>query len=216
MKMIFMCSAQTVPGKQRLKVWEIVPHSTQRLTLDVPCLKFSLLMEDFACKTFFSTMLLFMFWEKRVDFALRKVLSSLSWWGAGYGSQRDGMQVLGASSLHMGEILTISLSTLPPATWWSWATDWGPTPQIRSLRSTSDGGFLCEHISTLLCDGETLHGTSVTLYWTLSSMSRPFFYWGAQNWTQHCRRGLTNAEYSRRIPLLACWQYFTSCSQEYH
>ena len=34
----------------------------------------------------------------------------------------------------------------------------------------------------------------VALCWTLSSSSSSFLNWGAQNWTQHCRWGLTRAE----------------------
>lgn len=36
--------------------------------------------------------------------------------------------------------------------------------------------------------------TLVALCWTLPSMSRSLLYWGVQNWTQHFRWDLTNAE----------------------
>ena len=34
---------------------------------------------------------------------------------------------------------------------------------------------------------------SVALGWTVATMSMPFWHWGAQNWTQHTRCGLTSA-----------------------
>lgn len=73
--------------------------------------------------------------------------------------------------------------------------------------------------------------------WTPSSNSISLLYWGPQNWTQHCKSGLTSAEQGRRmasLDLLAelclmcprmplaclassahCWFMFTSASSRF-
>jgi len=44
------------------------------------------------------------------------------------------------------------------------------------------------------------------LHWPLSSSSSSFLNWEAQNWTQHCRWGLTRAE-QRRRRTSTCWPH---------
>lgn len=49
----------------------------------------------------------------------------------------------------------------------------------------------------------------MALYWTWSSMSASFLYWGCQNWTQHSSHvseGLSREEEPLPLP---CWPYFS-------
>jgi len=57
---------------------------------------------------------------------------------------------------------------------------------------------------------------SAALHWTLSSISMPLFYWGAQNWTQHSRCGLTSTEQRRNEPLYSTshFKYIPAISAE--
>ena len=46
----------------------------------------------------------------------------------------------------------------------------------------------------------------MALQWTFSRRSLSFLYWGAQNWTQHSKCGLTSTEGGS--PPLTCWPCF--------